>query len=265
MKISQTSVLVDDQDKALQFYTDVLEFVKKGDLRPMSLPWLTVVSPEGPDDLELVIESSSNPATKTYQKAMFEKGTPAATFLVADIQKEYERLKGQGVKFQGAPAKMGPKIAAVLDDTCGNLIKIFQPNYVRMTRRFAASAERVFDAWTDPEKARKWLFTSPTSEKNVTQIDARVGGKWSITDRREGTEYTGIGEYLEIDRPRRLVFTFGMPEFSASFTRVVVQIVVDGKGCIMTLTQEGVHADNEEQIEEGWSKMFDVLAATQEG
>jgi len=83
----------------------------------------------------------------------------------------------------------------------------------RMTRHFEASRERMFEAWIDPETARKWLFTSPASERNRTKIDARVGGKWAITDRRGGTDYTALGEYLEIDRPRRLVFTLLMPQF----------------------------------------------------
>jgi catechol 2,3-dioxygenase-like lactoylglutathione lyase family enzyme len=146
MKVTQTSVLVDDQEKALKFYTEVLGFVKKGDLRPMNLPWLTVVSPEGPDDMELVLEPNGNPAAKAYQVAMFEGGISFATFAVEDVQKEYERMKGLGVAFRGVPAKTGPKITAVLDDTCGNLVKIFQPNFIRIIRRFEAPAERVFDA-----------------------------------------------------------------------------------------------------------------------
>jgi uncharacterized protein YndB with AHSA1/START domain len=130
---------------------------------------------------------------------------------------------------------------------------------IRIARRFEASAERVFDAWIDPRKASKWLFTSPTSETNSTEIDARVGGKWTITDRRDGTDYVGLGEYLEIDPPRRLVFTFGMPQFSPQFTRVVVEIVPDGQGCILTVTQEGVPREHAKGMEEGWEKLFDSL------
>jgi uncharacterized protein YndB with AHSA1/START domain len=91
------------------------------------------------------------------------------------------------------------------------------PPVLRVTHRFTASAERVFDAWVNPNTAAKWLFTTPTSESHETQIDARVGGRWTIVDRRAGTDYKAIGEYLEVDRPRRLAFTFGMPQFSASF------------------------------------------------
>ncbi|HEX4197711.1 MAG TPA: SRPBCC domain-containing protein [Caulobacteraceae bacterium] len=130
---------------------------------------------------------------------------------------------------------------------------------LRITRRFEASPERVFDAWLDPMRARRWLFTSPTSERNSTEMDVRVGGKWSITDRREGVDYTGLGEYIEIDRPRRLVFSFGMPQFSPLMCTVTVEIVPDGDGCILTLAQESVAPDALKPLEEGWSKMFDAL------
>jgi uncharacterized protein YndB with AHSA1/START domain len=135
------------------------------------------------------------------------------------------------------------------------------PARASVSRRFNATPERVFDAWLNPALACKWLFTSATSEANHTEIDARVGGKWRITDRRDGIDYTGGGEYLEIDRPRRLVFTFGMPQFSPSFDRVIVEIEPDGAGCILMLTQEGVPASYEDAILNGWGKMFDLLVA----
>jgi uncharacterized protein YndB with AHSA1/START domain/catechol 2,3-dioxygenase-like lactoylglutathione lyase family enzyme len=259
MRIRQTSILVDDQDRALTFYTSVLGFVKKGDLRALGRTWLTVVSPQEPDGIELILEPNTRPAAQRHQKAMFDGGIPCTAFAVDDIEKECERMKGLGAAFRGSPTKSGPKIIAVLDDTCGNLIQIYQPNFVRITRRFDASAERVFDAWINPQTASKWLFTSATSESNKTEIDARVGGKWMISDRRDGTAYTGIGEYLEIDRPRRLVFTFGMPQFSAYFSRVVIEVAPDGRGCVLTLTQEGVLVDHEKGTENGWGKMFDSL------
>ena len=133
---------------------------------------------------------------------------------------------------------------------------------VQLTRHFAASPERVFDAWINPAIACKWLFTSPTSERNSTLIDARVGGAWAITDRREGMNYTVIGEYLEIIRPSRLVFTFGMPQFSPELTRVIVEIAPDGEGSILTLTQEGVEPGSGEAMTDGWGKMFDALATS---
>ena len=130
---------------------------------------------------------------------------------------------------------------------------------VSVTRRFDVSPERVFDAWLDPKVASRWLFTSSTSQANDTQIDARVGGKWRISDRRGDVDYMGHGEYLEIDRPRRLVFTFGMPQFSPAFNRVTVEIEPDGTGSILTLTHEGVPESDKAGLEMGWGDMFDHL------
>jgi catechol 2,3-dioxygenase-like lactoylglutathione lyase family enzyme len=126
MKIKLTSVLVDDQDKALKFYTEVLGFVKKRDIPVGKFRWLTVVSPEGPDDIELVLEPNENPAAQTYQKALFEAGIPFTAFAVDDIQKEFERLQQLGVVFKSEPTKMGEVTIAVFEDTCGNLIQIYQ-------------------------------------------------------------------------------------------------------------------------------------------
>jgi uncharacterized protein YndB with AHSA1/START domain len=132
---------------------------------------------------------------------------------------------------------------------------------LKMTRRFDASPERLFDAWTDPHLAHGWLFTGPDSESHSAEMDLRVGGKWKIADRRGGVDYTAIGEYLEIDRPRRVAFTFGMPQFSPALTQVTVEIAADGKGAVMTLIQEGLPAEHIAATEDGWSKMFDGLAA----
>jgi uncharacterized protein YndB with AHSA1/START domain len=132
---------------------------------------------------------------------------------------------------------------------------------LRMTRRFEASPERVFDAWLNPETVRKWLFASPADEAYTAELDARVGGTWTITARREGTDYTAVGEYLEIDRPRRLVFTFAMPQFAPDIDRLIVEFAPDGAGCLMTFVQEGLPPGYKEASESGWGKMFDALAA----
>lgn len=126
MKIKLTSVMVDDQDKALKFYTEVLGFVKKTEIPLGKFKWLTVVSPEGPDDIELLLEPNENPAAKTYQKALFEQGIPLTAFAADDIQSEYERMKKLGVAFKTPPTQAGPATIAVFDDTCGNLIQIYQ-------------------------------------------------------------------------------------------------------------------------------------------
>ena len=126
MRINLTSVFVDNQDKALKFYTDVLGFVKKTDIPVGEFKWLTVVSPEQPDGTQLLLEPNDNPAAATYQKAIFGQGIAAASFAVSDIQKEYERLKKLGVTFTQPPTAMGPVTMAVFEDTCGNLIQIGQ-------------------------------------------------------------------------------------------------------------------------------------------
>ncbi len=128
MKIKLTSVFVGEQGKALKFYTEVLGFTKKTDIPVGEARWLTVVSPEGPDDIELLLEPNGHPAAAAYQKAIREAGIPVTAFAVDDVQKEYERLKGLGVVFAGAPAPVseaGPMVAT-FDDTCGNLIRLFE-------------------------------------------------------------------------------------------------------------------------------------------
>jgi catechol 2,3-dioxygenase-like lactoylglutathione lyase family enzyme len=126
MKIKLNSVFVDDQDKALRFYTEVLGFVKKSDYPVGQFKWLTVVSPEEPDGTELLLEPNDNPAAKTFQAALFKQGIPATSFVVDDIQKEYERMKKLGVLFIMEPTKAGPATVAIFDDTCGNLIQLVQ-------------------------------------------------------------------------------------------------------------------------------------------
>jgi uncharacterized protein YndB with AHSA1/START domain len=132
---------------------------------------------------------------------------------------------------------------------------------LRLQRHVDASPERVFDAWVNPETVRKWLFTTPTSETNTTEVDARVGGKWTIVDRRDGVDYRALGEYVEIDRPRRLVFTFGMPQFSPEFARVIVEIAPEGTGSLLTVTDEQVPLSQVKETEQGWSNMFTRLTA----
>ena len=124
MKIKLTSVFVDDQEKALKFYTGVLGFATKMDFTAGKYRWLTVVSPEEPDGTQLQLGLNDNPAAKTYQQAIFAQGVPAANFFVGDVQEEYARIKQHGVKFTKEPTKTTGSTIAVLDDTCGNLIQI---------------------------------------------------------------------------------------------------------------------------------------------
>jgi catechol 2,3-dioxygenase-like lactoylglutathione lyase family enzyme len=128
MKIKLTSVSIDDYDKALKFYTDVMGFVTKRDI-PLGegARWITVVSPEDPDGTELLLEPNAEyPAMKALKESLVKDGMPFTAFEVDDIQKEYERMKNLGVEFTMEPTNMGPTTAAVLNDTCGNLIQIYQ-------------------------------------------------------------------------------------------------------------------------------------------
>lgn len=126
MKIKLNSIFVDDQGKALDFYTSVLGFVKNKEIPVGEFKWLTVVSPEGPRDVELVLEPNANPAAKTFQEALFEQGIPITAFEVDDIQSEFTRLKKQGVVFTMEPTEAGPVTLAIFSDTCGNLIQLYQ-------------------------------------------------------------------------------------------------------------------------------------------
>jgi uncharacterized protein YndB with AHSA1/START domain len=148
-----------------------------------------------------------------------------------------------------------------------------QPITVRVTHRYTASAERVFDAWLDAKFAAKWLFATSTGEMVRAEIEPRVGGTFTFVDRRDGEDVLHTGTYLEIDRPRRLVFTFGIPAFSANFDRVRIDIAPLASGCELTLTHEmkPEFAEYRERTEAGWTKILagldqlldqDVLRAT---
>ena len=126
MRIWVTSVPVDDQDKALRFYTSVLGFVKKTEVPLGEARWLTLVSPEEPDGVELLLEPDGHPAVQPFKQALVEDGIPFTSFEVKDVGAEYQRLLDAGVRFTQPPVEMGPVITAVLDDTCGNLIQLAQ-------------------------------------------------------------------------------------------------------------------------------------------
>ncbi len=126
MRMKFTKIYVDNQDRALTFYTEVVGFLKQADFLVGSFRWVTVVSPEEPDGTELLLEPNDNPAPKISQAALFQQGIPATAFAVSDIQQEYERLKRLGVVWSREPTQVGPVTIAVFDDTCGNLIQLVQ-------------------------------------------------------------------------------------------------------------------------------------------
>jgi predicted enzyme related to lactoylglutathione lyase len=126
MKIKVTSVYVDDQDKAVRFYTEVLGFAKKTDFSQGPYRWLTVASPEEPDGTELQLALNNDPAAKAYQQAMFQQGQPAAMFFSDDVQADYERMKARGAEFTMPPKEVTASKIAMLNDTCGNRIQLTQ-------------------------------------------------------------------------------------------------------------------------------------------
>jgi uncharacterized protein YndB with AHSA1/START domain len=131
---------------------------------------------------------------------------------------------------------------------------------LQVKRHFEASAERVFDAWLDPTRVGKWLFATKAGEVARVEIDARVGGSFVIVDRRDGVDVEHVGTYLEIDRPKWLVFTFAVPRYSELSTRVCVEIEPAGAGCELTLTHEGVLPEYGKQTQSGWTMILDALA-----
>jgi uncharacterized protein YndB with AHSA1/START domain len=131
-----------------------------------------------------------------------------------------------------------------------------------VSRSFDASPERVFDAWLDPATAGKWLFATPTGQMVRLEIDARPGGSFLIVERRDGEDVEHKGEYVELDRPSRIVFTFAVPRYSSLVTRVELDLVPAGSGCDLTLTHEGVLAEWASSTEAGWRGILDGLAAS---
>jgi uncharacterized protein YndB with AHSA1/START domain len=131
---------------------------------------------------------------------------------------------------------------------------------IRVTHRFTASPERVFDALLDPEKASRYFFTTTSAELVRADIDARVGGSFALVDRRDGEDVEHVGTYLEIDRPRRLVFTLSVPKYSPDADRVTIEIVPQGTGCELTLTQEQLQpVERAKQVAEGWTEILEKL------
>ncbi|MFC3071040.1 SRPBCC family protein [Phenylobacterium soli] len=141
---------------------------------------------------------------------------------------------------------------------------------ISVSHRYAQTPERVFDAWLDPRIARRFLFATPAGEMVVCEIDARVGGRFDLTERRPDMgEVKHVGEYLEVDRPRRLVFTFAVPQFDPTATRVAIDIVPEtiagGEGCVLTLTHTDVGDDWAEGTRDGWTKILASLEPALDG
>lgn len=134
---------------------------------------------------------------------------------------------------------------------------------LQVTHHYRASIERVFDAWLNPATLGRWLFATPTGEMVRIEVDARVGGRFVVVERRDGVDVEHTGEYLTIDRPHRLVFTFGVPAYGPHVSTISIDLVAlpDNQGCILTLTHEDLLPDFKAQIEQGWTTMLVNLDA----
>lgn len=137
-----------------------------------------------------------------------------------------------------------------------------QTTTVRISRHFDVAAQDVFDAWLNPKTAGQWLFATPTGQMVRVEIDARVGGSFVFVDRRDGEDIEHVGEYLKLDRPYRLEFSFSVPKYSKERTKVVIDIVATQSGCELSLTHEGVWLDYASRTQEGWKKILLGLAET---
>lgn len=244
MKIKLASVFVDDQSKALDFYTDVLGFVKKQDIPVGSFRWLTVVSPDEPDGAELLLEPNDNPAAKTFQKAIFDQGIPLAAFAVDDVRLEHDRLKALGVRFQTEPTEMGSTTVAVLDDTCGNLIQLFQvvtrpdltsrPFVAKVERMMAASPDVLFDAWTTTRFDR-W-FAAP----GTVVMKPEVNVPYFFEARFEGQRHPHYGRFLRLVPNRLIEMTWITAEGTQGVETVVtVELTPRGTGTHLQLSHGG--------------------------
>ena len=265
MKIKLNSIFVDDQDKALRFYTEVLGFVKKTEFPAGEFKWLTVVSPEEPDGTELVLEPDDNPAARAFKKSLFEHGIPLTAFAVDDIQKEYERLKNLGVKFTQEPIKMGPTTQAVLDDTCGNLIQIYQPEHTsrgliaRASITINAPIDRVWDALVNPDKIKQYMFgTNAVSDwKEGSSIVWK--GEW------EGKKYEDKGVILKLEPGHMIQYSHfspltGQPDLPWNYHIVTIELSGKGRLAHVFLMQDNNESEEaREHSEKNWNMMLGGL------
>jgi uncharacterized protein YndB with AHSA1/START domain/predicted enzyme related to lactoylglutathione lyase len=274
MKIKLASILVRDQEKALEFYTKVLGFVKKRDDRMGEFRWLTVVSADDPEGVELVLEPTAFPPSSDYQAALFESGIPITALAVEDIHKEFDRLTRLGVKFHTEPEMMGPVTPitrAVFDDTCGNLIQLYQP--VKENRGLVAEASttinaplsEVWDALVNPEKIARYMFgTKVTSDwKEGSPIVWK--GEW------QGKEYEDRGVIKRLVPGHVIEYSHfsplsGKSDKPENYHTVSVELSMKGKATRVRLTQDNNANEEElEHSEKNWNAMLEGLKKLVEG
>lgn len=265
MKIKLTSVLVDDQDEALDFYTNTLGFVKKQDVPVGDFKWLTVVSPDDLDGAELLLEPNQNAAAKTFQKAMYDQGIPLTAFAVDELDTEYERLVEAGVTFRAKPTPMGSTRYATFEDTCGNLIQLYEvvtrPDL--SSRPFEGKAERqlasppyvIFDAWTS-ERFDKWFAVPGT-----VLMKPEVNAPFFFESEFEGNRHPHYGRFLRLVPGRLIEMTWLTAMGTQGHETVVtVELAPAGDGTELKLTHSGfpdeAMADGHSH---GWKQGLEIL------
>lgn len=265
MKIKLSSVFVDDQDRAIKFYSEVLGFVKKSDIPVGKFKWLTVVSPEEPYGTELVLELDDNPIAKAFKKALFEKKIPLTAFVVEGIQREYEGMKKLGVKFTQEPTETELTTQAIFDDTCSNLIQTYQTENMnrgliaRASITINAPIDKVWDALVEPYMIKQYMFGTNAVSNWQEGSPIVWKGEW------QGKKYEDKGLILKLEPGHMIQYSHfsplsGQPDLPENYHIVTIELSDKGGQTIVSLQQDNNATEEaREHSENNWKMMLEGL------